>query len=231
MYADKIIISYSKEVTYLENIVSVSVLSADASRLADACKTIEKSGAKWLHFDVMDGLFVNNISFGVPVLQAVDKCTDMFLDVHLMIQNPLKYIDSFADAGADLITFHYESDSDISETISKIKSKGIKVGLSIKPDTSAEEIFKYIPEVDMILVMTVEPGFGGQGFIYEMIEKIKTLREYINSKGFDTDIQVDGGINAETAKLVREAGANILVSGSYLFKADNMADAVSSLIC
>ncbi len=213
----------------MENKVSVSVLSADAARLAQACETIEKSGAEWLHFDVMDGLFVDNISFGVPVLNAVNKCTDMFLDVHLMIANPLKYIDSFADAGADLITFHYESDSNVQETIKKIKNRGIKVGLSIKPNTPAEKIFEYISDVDMILVMTVEPGFGGQGFIYEMLDKIKTLREYINSKGLKTDIQVDGGINSETASLSRNAGANILVSGSYLFKADNMSDAVSSL--
>lgn len=213
----------------MENLVSVSVLSADVSRLAEVCEELGKSGAEWLHFDVMDGVFVNNISFGVPLLSAVDRCTDMFLDVHLMIINPLKYIDSFADAGADMITFHYESESDVYETIKKIKSRGIKVGISVKPNTPVEEILKFVPEVDMVLIMTVEPGFGGQGFITDMTEKIKTLRAFADSKGLKTDIQVDGGINAETAVLARNAGANILVSGSYIFKAENMQSAVASL--
>lgn len=213
----------------MDNLVSVSVLSADASRLAEVCGQLDKSGAEWLHFDVMDGIFVDNISFGVPVLKAVDKCTDMFLDVHLMIINPLKYIDSFADAGADLITFHYESESDVMETIKKIKSRGLKAGLSIKPDTPAEDIFRYIPEIDMVLVMTVEPGFSGQGFISDMLSKIRKVRNFIEENKLSVSVQVDGGINDSTAALAREAGADIFVSGSYIFNAEDMSAAVASL--
>ena len=207
----------------MEYKVSASVLSADMLRLENEIRKMEDSGIDMLHFDVMDGVFVNNISYGLPILQAVDGCTDMFLDVHLMITDPLKYIKRFADCGADLITFHLESQSDVRETIKAIRECGVKASISIKPGTPAEAVFEYLPLVDMVLVMTVEPGFGGQSFIYDTLDKIRSIRSKINELGLSADVEVDGGINAETAPLVREAGANVLVSGSYLFKAEDMA--------
>ena len=197
--------------------------------LEDEIRKIESSGIDMLHFDVMDGVFVNNISYGLPILEAVDKCTDMFLDVHLMITDPLKYIKRFADCGADNITFHLESESDTAETIKAIRECGVKASVSIKPATPAEDVFEYLPYVDMVLVMTVEPGFGGQSFIYDTLDKVKAIRRKAEELGLDLDIEVDGGINAETAPLVREAGANVLVSGSYLFKAENMSEAANKL--
>lgn len=198
-------------------------------RLENEIRKMEDSGIDMLHFDVMDGVFVNNISYGLPILQAVDGCTDMFLDVHLMITDPLKYIKRFADCGADLITFHLESQSDVRETIKAIRECGVKASISIKPGTPAEAVFEYLPLVDMVLVMTVEPGFGGQSFIYDTLDKIRSIRSKINELGLSADVEVDGGINAETAPLVREAGANVLVSGSYLFKAEDMAEAAKKL--
>ena len=209
--------------------VSASVLSADMLHLEDEIRKMESSGIDMLHFDVMDGVFVNNISYGLPILEAVDKCTDMFLDVHLMITDPLKYIKRFADCGADNITFHLESESDTAETIKAIRECGVKASVSIKPATPAEDVFEYLPYVDMVLVMTVEPGFGGQSFIYDTLDKVKAIRRKAEELGLDLDIEVDGGINAETAPLVREAGANVLVSGSYLFKAENMSEAANKL--
>lgn len=197
--------------------------------LEDEIRKMESSGIDMLHFDVMDGVFVNNISYGLPILEAVDKCTDMFLDVHLMITDPLKYIKRFADCGADNITFHLESESDTAETIKAIRECGVKASVSIKPATPAEDVFEYLPYVDMVLVMTVEPGFGGQSFIYDTLDKVKAIRRKAEELGLDLDIEVDGGINAETAPLVREAGANVLVSGSYLFKAENMSEAANKL--
>ena len=213
----------------MEYKVSASVLSADMLRLENEIRKMEDGGIDMLHFDVMDGVFVNNISYGLPILQAVDGCTDMFLDVHLMITDPLKYIKRFADCGADLITFHLESQSDVRETIKAIRECGVKASISIKPGTPAEAVFEYLPLVDMVLVMTVEPGFGGQSFIYDTLDKIRSIRSKINELGLSADVEVDGGINAETAPLVREAGANVLVSGSYLFKAEDMAEAAKKL--
>ncbi len=214
----------------MNNIVSASILSADMLNLSESIYNIEKSGAKWLHFDVMDGVFVKNISFGFPVFEAVSKSTDLFLDVHLMITNPAEYAFKFAKLGADMVTFHAESCDNIESVINGIKSCGAKAGIAIKPSTPVETAIEYAAIVDMILVMTVEPGFGGQKFIMHTAEKIKALREYINHNKLSTDIQVDGGINCDTSKIARKAGANILVAGNYLFKADNMANAVKSLI-
>lgn len=209
--------------------VSASVLSADMLHLEDEIRKMESNGIDMLHFDVMDGVFVNNISYGLPILDAVNKSTDMFLDVHLMITEPLKYIKRFADSGADNITFHIESQSDTSETIKAIRESGVKASVSIKPATPAEAVYEYLPYVDMVLVMTVEPGFGGQSFIMDTLEKIRKIRNKIDELGLSVNVEVDGGINNETAHLVREAGADVLVSGSYLFKAPDMNAAADLL--
>lgn len=213
----------------MKNTVSASILSADMLRLGEEVKKLEKSGIEMLHFDVMDGVFVPNISYGLPVLSAIDCITDMPLDVHLMITDPLKYVKRFAESGADIITFHLESESDAGETIAAIREAGARVGISIKPATPAEAVYEYLPLVDMVLVMTVEPGFGGQSFMADMVEKIKLIRERADELGLSVDIQVDGGIDADTAPTVKKAGANVLVSGSYLFRAENMAEAADGL--
>lgn len=212
----------------MANLISASILSADLLNLESEIKKLEKSGVDMLHFDVMDGVFVNNITFGLPVLAQISKKTNLVLDVHLMITDPLKYVKEFVRAGADIITFHIESESDMTETIEAIRNTDVRKAISLKPNTPAEAVFSYMPFIDMVLVMTVEPGFGGQKFM-DMSEKIRKIREYADKNGYNIDIEVDGGINAETAEIVKSAGANILVSGSYLFKADNMADTVTKL--
>ena len=213
----------------LKNYVSASVLSADMLELKNEIKKLEKSRIDMLHFDVMDGIFVDNITFGLPVLKQVRAATDMTLDVHLMITDPMKYIDSFADFGADIISFHIESESDTAAVIDRIHERGLKAAVALRPATPVESVFKYLSDVDMILVMTVEPGFGGQSFIPETLDKIRAVRNKITELGLDVNVQVDGGINADTAAAVRAAGANVLVSGSYLFAAADMAAAADSL--
>ncbi len=210
-------------------LVSASVLSADMLNLEAEIKKMEDSGVDMLHFDVMDGIFVNNITYGLPVLEAVRKVTDMVLDVHLMITDPIRYVKRFAQAGADIISFHSEAGSPVSETIKAVRECGSKPALAIKPATRAEEVRKYLPELDMVLVMTVEPGFGGQSFIPETIPKIRDIQSMIAEMGLSTHLQVDGGINDVTAGEVRNAGADILVSGSYLFGAESMSEAVIAL--
>jgi len=213
----------------LRNKVSVSILSADMTRLAEVIRGLENAGADMLHFDVMDGVFVDNISFGAPLLDAANKCTDMIMDVHLMIVNPYKYIEQFVNAGADIITFHIESESSTRETIDKIHSMGIKAGLSIRPNTPIDMLVPYLDTLDMVLIMSVEPGFGGQEFIEDSLQKVRELKQIIKNSGRQIDIQIDGGINASTAKLAVEAGVNVLVSGSYLFNSDNMWNAITEL--
>ena len=208
-------------------IVSPSILSADFANLERDVHRVEAAGADWLHVDVMDGHFVPNITIGVPVTASLKKVAKIPLDVHLMIENPRKYVEPFARAGADILTFHYESvrEDDISDLIKYIKSFGMKAGMSIKPKTSAEKCFKFLSELDMLLVMTVEPGFGGQKFMADCAEKIKQIRE----RSEDIIIQVDGGINEETARICKNYGANSLVAGSYIYKSDDIEKAILSL--
>lgn len=213
----------------MKNLVSASILSADLLTLKEEVKKVEESGSDMLHFDVMDGIFVNNISFGFPILEAINKCTEMCLDVHLMISSPLKYSERFVMAGADIVTFHLESDDDAGEVIDAIKKSGAKVGISIKPRTDLKEVLPYLDKIDMLLIMTVEPGFGGQSYISEMTDKIEKTKKYISEHNLNVAIQVDGGINEQTAKIASAAGADILVAGNYLFKAENMKDAVEKI--
>lgn len=208
-------------------IISPSILSADFANLERDIKKVEKAGADWIHIDVMDGHFVPNITIGVPVVKSIKQIASIPLDVHLMIENPEKYIEPFANAGADIITFHYEAAKDkIAEVIALIKKFNLKAGLSIKPKTSPEEILKYLPLLDMVLVMTVEPGFGGQKFMPDCAEKIPVIKQHCRE---DLIIQVDGGINADTAKVCTSYGANSLVAGNYIYKSDDIQKAILSL--
>ena len=208
-------------------IISPSILSADFANLERDIKSVETAGADWLHIDVMDGHFVPNITIGVPVVSSINKVTELPLDVHLMIENPDKYIEVFAKAGADILTFHIESNADVKSTIDLIKSFNIKAGLSIKPDTHADTVFPYLSDLDLVLVMTVEPGFGGQKFMPRCAEKIQIIRKNA-PKGLI--IQVDGGINAETARICTSYGANSLVAGNYIYKSENIKSAIESLL-
>lgn len=204
----------------MKNILAPSILAADFKELGQAIKTIEENGAEYLHYDVMDGIFVPSISFGMPVLASIRSCTKQVMDVHLMITEPIRYIKEFKEAGADLITIHLEACEDVAATIKAIREAGLKVGLSIKPATEAEAIRPYLDQIDMILVMSVEPGFGGQKFIPESLEKIRALRAMVEEAGVNVDIEVDGGIYQANVKEVLDAGANIIVSGSGVFKGD-----------
>ena len=211
----------------MQTIISPSILSADFADLKTDIKKVELY-VPWLHIDVMDGHFVPNISIGVPVVKSIRKITSLFLDTHLMIENPIKYVDAFIDAGADLITFHYEATKEKTlETIEKIKSRGKKVGISIKPKTQADEIKNYINLVDMVLIMTVEPGFGGQKFMQDCAEKIPLVKKY--SKNENLIIQIDGGINETTGKICTELGANSLVAGSYIYNSQDIKHAIETL--
>ncbi len=209
--------------------ISPSILAADFANLGSEAVAMDRAGVEMLHIDVMDGVFVPNLSIGVPVVASLRKATQNYFDVHLMIIDPIRYIDAFAKAGADMITFHIESQSDIRETIKKIKSHGIHAGVVLKPATPAEEVFPYLPLVDMVLVMTVEPGFGGQKFMADMMDKVSAIRKERDRLGLKLDIEVDGGIDNSTAAVAVKAGANVLVAGSALFSKPDYTAAVSQL--
>lgn len=209
--------------------LSPSILAADFTRLGESCAAVLDAGADMLHIDVMDGAFVPNISLGVPVLAALSARLPAFYDVHLMIRRPLDYVKAFCDAGASLLTFHLEAESPVEPTLRAIRDAGCRTGLSIKPATPPEAVFPYLDALDLVLVMSVEPGFGGQKFMPSAVEKIAALHAEAERRGLSPDIEVDGGINRETAPLCVRAGANVLVAGSAVFRAPSPAAAIAAL--
>lgn len=210
--------------------IAPSILSADFSKMGEEVRSLEESGADLVHCDVMDGVFVPNITFGMKMVEDIRKVTSLPLDCHLMIVNPEKYVQGFAKAGADIITVHYEACKDnLANVLKQIKEAGVKCGAVINPDTPVSAIADVIPLCDMVLVMSVFPGFGGQKFISSVLDKVREIRAIADGLGQDLDIQIDGGICAENAALVREAGANILVAGSAVFKAENRAEMIAKL--
>lgn len=201
-------------------VLSPSILAADFKVLGQEMKKTEENGAAYIHFDVMDGMFVPSISFGMPVLASINDATEQFMDAHLMVQEPIRYVEAFQKAGADYVTVHLEACEDVKTTLDKIHACGMKAGLAVNPETDVKELVPYLEDVEMILIMSVHPGFGGQKFIPESLDKIREVRVMLNEKNLETDIQVDGGIYVENVREVLDAGANVIVAGSAVFRGD-----------
>lgn len=201
-------------------VLSPSILAADFKVLGQEMKKTEENGAAYIHFDVMDGMFVPSISFGMPVLASIHDATEQFMDAHLMVQEPIRYVEAFQKAGADCVTVHLEACEDVKTTLDKIHACGMKAGLAVNPETDVKELVPYLEDVEMILIMSVHPGFGGQKFIPESLDKIREVRAMLNEKNLEIDIQVDGGIYVENVREVLDAGANVIVAGSAVFRGD-----------
>ena len=201
-------------------VLSPSILAADFKVLGQEMKKTEENGAAYIHFDVMDGMFVPSISFGMPVLASIHDATEQFMDAHLMVQEPIRYVEAFQKAGADYVTVHLEACEDVKTTLDKIHACGMKAGLAVNPETDVKELVPYLEDVEMILIMSVHPGFGGQKFIPESLDKIREVRAMLNENNLETDIQVDGGLYVENVREVLDAGANVIVAGSAVFRGD-----------
>ena len=201
-------------------VLSPSILAADFKVLGQEMKKTEENGAAYIHFDVMDGMFVPSISFGMPVMASIHDATEQFMDAHLMVQEPIRYVEAFQKAGADYVTVHLEACEDVKTTLDKIHACGMKAGLAVNPETDVKELVPYLEDVEMILIMSVHPGFGGQKFIPESLDKIREVRAMLNEKNLETDIQVDGGIYVENVRELLDAGANVIVAGSAVFRGD-----------